>query len=326
MSDYNVSLPSKPRIVSEEEFAGTYEIDGLHPGYGHTLGNSLRRIILSSLPGAAITSVKIDGVQHEFSTIEGVKEDIITILLNLKRVRLQMLTEDPQTLTISSKGAQNITAGDIVLPGQVNVLNENQHIAEVTDKNKSLEIELVVEKGLGYIPKEVLQKERVDIGAISLDAIFTPIRRVNYEVENMRVGDRTDFNRLRIFIETDGTVMPKEALERAIEIMINQLRSIVGFKEEELVLPETTVEEESTSTGSEDGEKKQELDKEFMKTRIDSLDLTPRTINALNKANIRTAGGLVRKREEDILSIEGLGQKGLQEVKRALSNFGVTLR
>jgi DNA-directed RNA polymerase subunit alpha len=321
MSDYNVALPSKPRVVSEKEFGGVYEIDGLYPGYGHTLGNSLRRIILSSLPGAAITSVKIDGVQHEFSTLEGVKEDVITILLNLKRIRLQMVTEDPVHMTLEVKGVKSVTAGDITVPGQVTILNPEQHIAEVTDKNANLSIEMTVEKGLGYVPKEALQKDRVEIGMIALDAIFTPIRRVNYEVENMRVGDRTDFNRLRLFIETDGTLGPKEALEQSIEIMINQLKSIVGFKEEEIELPEETTSEEKGSD-----EEKKEVDTEFLKTRIESIELSSRTSNALIEANIRTVGGLVRKREEDILGIEGIGQKGLQEIKRALSNFGVTLR
>ncbi|MEX0652328.1 MAG: DNA-directed RNA polymerase subunit alpha [Candidatus Paceibacterota bacterium] len=320
MSDYNVALPSKPRIVSEKEFGGVYEIDGLYPGYGHTLGNSLRRIILSSLPGAAITSVKIEGVSHEFSTIEGVKEDVITILLNLKRVRIQMLSDEPQQMKINVKGARVITAGDIEIPGQVQVLNPEQVIAEVTGKNTELAIEMTVERGLGYVAKEVLQKERVEVGVISLDAVFTPIRRVNYEVENMRIGDQTDFNRLRVFIETDGTVTPKEALEKSIEIMINQLKSIVGFKEEEIELPEVAPVEK------EQEEEKKEVDSEFLKTRIDDLDLSARTVNSLEGGNIRTVGGLVRKREEDILSIEGIGQKGLQEIKRALSNFGVTLK
>lgn len=321
MSDYNVALPSKPRIVSEKEFGGVYEIDGLYPGYGHTLGNSLRRIILSSLPGAAITSVKIDGVHHEFSTIEGVKEDVITILLNLKRVRIQMLSDEPQQMKIDVKGEKTITAADIEVPGQLQILNPEQPIAEVTGKNTKLSIEMTVERGLGYVPKEVLQKERVETGVISLDAIFTPIRRVNYEVENMRVGDRTDFNRLRIFIETDGTVTAKKALEESIEIMINQLKAIIGFKEEEIELPKEEVKEEESSE-----EEKKEVDSEFLKTRIDDLELSARTTNSLEGANIRTVGGLVRKREEDILSIEGIGQKGLQEIKRALSNFGVTLK
>jgi DNA-directed RNA polymerase subunit alpha len=321
MSDYNVALPSKPRIVSEKEFGGVYEIDGLYPGYGHTLGNSLRRIILSSLPGAAITSVKIDGVQHEFSTIEGVKEDVITILLNLKRVRIQMLSDEPQQMKIDIKGEKVVTAADIEIPGQLQILNPEQPIAEVTGKNTKLSIEMTVERGLGYVPKEVLQKDRVETGVISLDAIFTPIRRVNYEVENMRIGDRTDFNRLRIFIETDGTITAKKALEESIEIMINQLKSIIGFKEEEIELPEEEVKEEEQTE-----EEKKEVDSEFLKTRIDDLELSARTTNSLETGNIRTVGGLVRKREEDILSIEGIGQKGLQEIKRALSNFGVTLK
>ncbi|HEC32684.1 MAG TPA: DNA-directed RNA polymerase subunit alpha [Candidatus Kaiserbacteria bacterium] len=321
MSDYNVALPSKPRIVSEEEFSGIYEIDGLYPGYGHTLGNSLRRIILSSLPGAAITSAKIDGIQHEFSTIEGIKEDVITILLNLKKVRIQMLSDEPQQMKINIDGIKSITAADIEIPGQLQILNPEQPIAEITGKNTKLSIEMTVERGLGYVAKEVLQKERVETGVISLDAVFTPIRRVNYEVENMRVGDRTDFNRMRVFIETDGTVTAKEAFEKSIEIMINQLKAIIGFKEEEIEIPEEVeVKKEPTE------EEKKEIDSEFLKTRIDDLELSARTTNSLEGANIRTVGGLVRKREEDILSIEGIGQKGLQEIKRALSNFGVTLK
>ena len=236
MSDFNIVLPSKPKIIKEEGVQGIYEIDGLYPGYGHTLGNSLRRIILSSLPGAAITTVKIAGVSHEFSTIEGVKEDVITILLNLKKVRIQMITDEPQTMTIKVKGIKDISAGDIKVSGQMTILNPELHIASVTDKNAEFDVEMTVEKGLGYVPREVLQKNKVDIGVMTLDASFTPIRRVHYEVENMRVGERTDFNRLRIFIETDGTLTSKEALERSIEIMIVQLKAVVGFKEEEVVI------------------------------------------------------------------------------------------
>jgi DNA-directed RNA polymerase subunit alpha len=317
--DYQIVLPSKPKIVSEKETGGVYEIDGLYPGYGHTLGNSLRRIILSSLPGAALTEVKIEGVNHEFSTLSGLKEDIITLILNLKKVRIKMYTEEPQILKLSIKGVREVTAKDIEAPGQVEVLNPEQVIAHLTDKNASLEIEMKVERGLGYVSKEARQKEKVDIGTISLDASFTPIRRVNYEVENMRVGDRTDFNRLRISIETDGTVTPNETLSRAIEIMINQLKAIIGFKEEELPVS-------SAEAAEEKKEKKSSLDAETLKTRIETLDLSQRTINALAAANIRTVGGLVRKKEEDILDIDGLGSKGIQEIKRLLSNYGVTLK
>ena len=196
MLETNVTLPSKPRVVSEEEFRGIYEIDGLYPGYGHTLGNSLRRIILSSLPGAAITHVKIEGVKHEFDTISGVKEDVITILLNIKRVRLVAHTDEPITITLKKTGAGVVTAADIECPSQVEVLNPDQKICEITNKSTTVEMEMTVENGLGYVAREIHQKEKVDIGTIALDAVFTPIRRANYEVENMRVGDRTDYNRL----------------------------------------------------------------------------------------------------------------------------------
>ncbi|KKW23442.1 MAG: DNA-directed RNA polymerase subunit alpha [Candidatus Kaiserbacteria bacterium GW2011_GWC2_52_8b] len=318
MSDYHIALPSKPRAISESERSGIYEIDGLYPGYGWTLGNSLRRIILSSLPGAAVTHVKIPGVQHEFSTIEGVKEDVVTILLNVRRIRFKLLTDEPQTITLSVKGPKEITAGDLKLPGQVEILNPENHIASITGKN-TFEMEIRAERGLGYIPKEQHQKERVDIGTIALDAIFSPIRRANYEVENMRVGDRTDFNRLRMVIETDGTITPREALERSIETMIHQLKAVVGFKEEDM--PETMPTMEMRVR-----EDKAPLDAEMLKTRITELNLPQRVEQALDNASIRTVGGLVRKREDDLLAIEGLGQKGLQDIKRSLSNLGLTLR
>ena len=320
---YDVVLPSKPKVIREDKISGVYEIDGLYPGYGHTLGNSLRRIILSSLPGTAITKVKIKGVEHEFSAIEGVKEDVITILLNLKKVRIRLDTDEPQMMTIKVSGIKDITAKDIEVPGQAEVLNPDLHIASLTSKSSELEIELTAEKGLGYVSKEVLQKERVDIGSITLDASFTPIRKANYEVENMRVGDRTDFNRLRITIETDGTVTPREALEKSITLMIHQLKSIVGFKEEEEV-----VEVKSTEAGEESSadDKKVELDTELSKTRVDSLNLSARTIKALSNANIRTLGGLFRKKESDIMDVDGLGAKGVQEIKKLLAQYGVTLK
>lgn len=323
MPDWNIVFPSKPRIVKEEGLTGTYEIDGLYPGYGHTLGNSLRRIILSSLPGAALTAIKISGVPHEFSTIAGIKEDVVSIILNLKRVRLVMHTDEPQTVSLNAKGVREVIAEDLTVPGQVGILNPEQHIATLTEKGAALEMELRVEKGLGYVAKEVLQKERVEIGAISLDAIFSPIRRVNYEVENMRVGNRTDFNRLRLSIETDGSLSPREALEHSIEIMIAQLKAIIGFEEApELVAAPA---KESADAGAPKPARR-EIDTELLKTRIETLGLSSRTANALSSANIRTLGGLVRKKEEDILDIDGLGTKGVQEIKKVLGGMGITLK
>jgi len=311
-----VLLPSKPKIIAEEGFSGTYEIDGLYPGYGHTLGNSLRRIVLSSLPGTAITSIKINGVDHEFSSVPGVKEDVIALVLNLKKVRIKMLSDEPQTIELRVKGIKEVTAGDIKVPGQVEILNPDLYIASISDKSAELVIEIKIDKGLGYVPKEILEKERTEIGHITLDAIFSPIRRVNYEVENMRVGDRTDFNKLRLFIETDGTITPKEALEESISIMISQLKAIVGFKEPEIVIEDK----------KEVADDSKESDAEFLKTRIETLDLSARTVNALSNNNIRTIGGLARKKEKDLDDVEGLGAKGIQEIKKVLSNYGITLK
>ena len=321
MLETNVALPSKPRVIKEEEFSGIFEIDGLYPGYGHTLGNSLRRIILSSLPGSAITQVKIEGVQHEFSTLEGVREDVITILLNLKRVRLLMHSDAPLTINLKISGQKVVTAGDITVPSQITILNPEQKIAEITDKSKTLEIECTIERGLGYVPREVHQKDKVDIGVIALDAVFTPVRRVNYEVENMRVGDRTDYNRLRVFIETDGTLTAREALENSIEIMIHQLKAIIGFQDS-FKSPETASDESQTfEQVAEDN-----IDVDVLKTRIETLELSTRTLNALENANIRTLGGLVRKKKDDILSLEGMGPKGIEEIELLLNGMNISFK
>jgi len=324
MPEYKIIMPSKPRVVLEEGNKGVFEIDGLYPGYGHTLGNSLRRIILSSLPGASVTSIKIDGVSHEFSTMDGIREDVIVMILNLKKVRFKMLSDEPQTVTLSVKGPKEVTASDIKTGGQVEILNPDHHIVSVTGK-VNLNIEMTVEKGLGFIAKEVLQKEKVDVGTITVDAIFTPIRRVSYEVENMRVGDKTNHNRLRISIETDGTLTPRDALSKCIEIMINQLKAIIDFKEpEEEIKIEKKV--SSKEEKDKDDEKKGDDFTDVLKTRTDSLDLSTRTLNALTSANIRTLGGLARKKREDLLEVEGIGEKGITEIKKVLGKFGLNLK
>ena len=338
MPDYNIILPSKPKIVREEGPTGVYEIDSLYPGYGHTLGNSLRRIILSSLPGAAVTSVKIEGANHEFSTLAGIKEDVVAILLNLRKLNFKIVDNGPYEAVLRVKGARVVSADAIEIPSQVELLNPEQHIAELTEKNATLNITLKIEKGLGYVRKDVIHKDKVDVGTIALDAVFAPIRRVNYEVENMRVGDRTDYNKLRIFIETDGTISPREALETSIHTMIQQLKAIVGFQEDRL--PEALIkkaEGKALEVAPSDGEESvvsdegplslpKEDDKEALKIRVDSLDLSSRLSNALEKANIRTLGGLGRKSREELLEIEGLGEKGVQEIKEKLAEYGITLR
>lgn len=314
--EYHITLPSKPRIVSEEEMQGVYEIDSLYPGYGHTLGNSLRRIVLSSLPGAAITQVKIEGVPHEFATIEGVRETVMEILLNLKRLHVVLHGDESQTITLTTKGPGEVTGADFTLPSQVEIKNPKQHIADIAGK-VTLEIEATVERGLGYVPREVLTKEKVDIGTIALDATFTPIRRVNYEVDNMRVGDRTDFNRLRILIETNGTITPREALERSIETMIHQLKSIIGFQESEPIV---------TSTSSDSGEKTSSVDADVSKTKVSELGLSTRIVTALEDAGIKTIAGLARKSANALKELDGIGDKAVEEISQALAGYGLTLK
>ncbi len=320
MSETHIVLPSKPKIVEETATYGHFEVDGLYPGYGHTLGNSLRRIILSSLPGAAITSVKIAGVNHEFSTIEGVKEDVINIILNLKKIRFGITGDESQKVTLKVKGNKDVTAGDFDLPGQVTISNPEHHILTITGKDTTIDMEVTVEKGIGFVPKEMLNKDRVDIGSIAMDAAFSPVVLANYDVEQMRVGDRTDFNKLKMYVKTDGTISPKEAFEKSIEIMITQLKAIIGFKEVEPAITEA-----SGPAKEADNEDKEALD-EALKTRIESVDLSQRTSNALVAANIRTVGGLIRKKEKDLLEVDGLGAKGIEEIKTVLETLGLSLK
>jgi len=314
--EYHITLPSKPRIVSEDEIQGVYEIDSLYPGYGHTLGNSLRRIILSSLPGATATQVKIEGVPHEFATIEGVRETVIEILLNIKRVHFVLHGDDPQTISLTAKGTTEVTAKNFNFPSQVEIKNPDQHIADLSGK-ALLELEVTIERGLGYVPREVLTADKVDIGIIALDATFTPIRRVNYEVDNMRVGDRTDFNRLRILIETNGTIAPREALEKSIETMIHQLKSVIGFQEQESIASSN---ESVSSTKSTEGAT------EATKIKIADLGLSARIVSALEGAGIKSAAGLARKTAIALKELDGIGDKAVEEISGALAGCGLTLK
>jgi DNA-directed RNA polymerase subunit alpha len=332
MSEQKIILPSKPKAVNEDGNKGVFEIDGLVPGYGYTLGNSLRRIILSSLPGAAITAVKIDGVSHEFATIDGVKEDVITMLLNLKNIRFNLSTDEPQKISFSVKGPKLVTAADINAKGLVEVANAEQYICEVTGK-VGLNIELTIERGLGFVPRDAHHKQKADIGTIFLDAIFSPIRRVSYDVEEMRVGDKTNFNRLRMTIETDGTISPRLALESSVNTMIEQLAAIVSVDSGAVIAdvqariekaPIISAMESSDEVGSDEEGDVDVTD--VLKNRIDTIGLSTRTLNALSAANIRTVGGIARKHVDDLLQIDGIGDKGIQEIKDALTQFGLSLK
>lgn len=205
--------------ISETDKVGIFHIEGLYTGYGTTIGNVLRRVLLSSLPGAAITQIKIKGVDHEFSTVPGMIEDIVDFTLNLKKVRFHFFAEEPQVLSLQVKGEREVKAGDIESTAMVKVVNPELHLATLTKKNAELAMELTVEKGLGYVPSESRKLERLAVGTVVLDAIFSPIVRVEFQMENMRVGERTDYNRLKIEIETDGSISPSEALHKSANVL-----------------------------------------------------------------------------------------------------------
>ncbi len=318
----NISLPKAPKLIEQiSPHRAILEIEELYPGYGLTIGNALRRVMLSSLPGAAITSIKTKDVNHEFSTLPGVLEDVVEIILNLKQIRFKVYSDEGQTLTLKAKGERKILAKDIKTTSQVEVVNSNAHIATLTSKNASLEMEIKVGKGLGYSAIESRKREKQEIGAIAVDAIFTPIKMVNFEVEDMRVGDKTNYNRLRFDIETDGTITPAEALTNTADLLIEHFKIMtapiktagVEKKEEEKV--EKPLREETF---------KEELD--ITKTKIEDLKLSNRTQNILLNNHIKTVAGLLRLNERELLNLEEIGEKALKEIRKALGKLGLTLK
>lgn len=335
-----IPLPQPPKAREISDVRGVFEIEGCYPGFGITLGNALRRVLLSSLEGAAITSVKIKGVSHEFSTIPYVMEDVIQIILNLKKVRFRMHREGAATAKILIKGEKTVTAKDIKAGSSLEVINLDQIVARLTNKKAELEIEMTIEKGIGYQMAEERERKEKEIGVIEIDSLFSPVTRVNMEVENMRVGKQTDFERLILTIETDGTIKPDEALIYVSAILVHQFTVLtdkkaiqavekgVIFGEKEIiktpleVAPELPGQIEDLDA-SEIG--KEMSDEEILAMPIQKLKMPARTANLLTEQNFKQVGDLAMLSEEEILKIEGMGDKGLRDIKKALGNFGLVL-
>lgn len=311
-----IHLPLEPKLVDKKDNLARFEIEGLYPGYGVTVGNSLRRVLLSSLEGAAVTQVKIKNVSHEFSAIPGVLEDAIVLMMNLKQMRFKVFSEDPQKAILKAKGEKIVKGSDFKFPSQVEIVNKSCHIATLTDKKAELEMEIQIEKGVGYEPVEARKKkEKLEIGAIPVDSIFTPVKKVSYKVENMRVGERTDFDRLSLEIETDGTLSPEQAFKNASDILLahfSLLAEKFGAEKKEKELPESDQVQEDGS-------------KDPSKTKTEDLKLSQRTAKALLEAGIKTAGGILKKGEKGLLEVEGIGEKGLKEIKKAVKKLGQDL-
>src|SRR6185369_13341916 len=234
-----IHTPEQVKVISKDGNRATFEIGPLMPGYGATIANPLRRVLLSSLEGAAITSIKIKGVDHEFSSVSGILEDVIEIILNIKKIKFRLHTDGPVKLTINAKGENAVTAADIETNADVEVINPDQHIATITDKKTEFSLELDVEKGVGYVPVEQRQKEKLAIGVIAIDAVFSPVNLVNFRVENVRVGQRIDFNKVTMEVETDGSIEPEAAMKKASEILIDHFRVV-----SEVQVPEAAAKKE----------------------------------------------------------------------------------
>ena len=291
---------------------GKFTAEPFERGFGITIGNSLRRILLSSLQGGAITSLKVDGVLHEFSTIPGTKEDITEIILNLKEVRLKLHTEGPKTIRVKAEGPKVLKAGDILTGDAVEILNPDHYIATLSRDGK-LSMEMVVKMGRGYVPAERNKEEGQPIGTIPMDSIFSPIKKVNYAVTNARVGQITDYDKLILEVWTDGSLNPEEAVAHSAKILKDQLSIFITFEEEEeeMSYPEDEVEKEAFN--------------ENLLRSVDELELSVRSANCLKHANIKLIGDLVQKTEAEILATKNFGRKSLNEIKEILTEMGLSL-
>jgi len=308
----------KPKKVERDEksyspYYGKFIYEPLEKGYGITLGNALRRVLLSSIPGAAITSVKIDGVAHEFSTISGVLEDVTDIVLNLKQVRLKLHANPPRTIKIEKEGEAEVKAGDIITDGSVEIINPEQHIATLTSKEAKLIMEMTVNLGRGYVPAERNKQEGQPLGTVPIDAIFSPIRKVNFTVRNARVGQMTDYDKLILEVWTDGTITSEKAISLAAKILRDQL-DIFLIEEEEETLSELPEEKEE-----------EEIPKEVFYKNIDELELSVRALNCLKNSHIHLIGELVQKTEDELLKTRNFGRKSLNEIKNVLHQMGLSL-
>ncbi len=311
-----------PKIVQEEvdEHRGVFQIQPLERGFGHTFGNSLRRVLLSSLEGAAVTSVKVEGTAHEFTTLPGVREDVTDIVLNLKNLIARLHGDSPEVeVHIAKKGAGTVTAADIEAPAELEILNPELEIANLSDRGR-LEMTLTIGRGRGYSPSDMNRGPQHTIGVIPIDSIFSPVRRVSYQVESARVGQRTDFDSLTLDITTDGSVEPKDALAEAAEILITQLRQFANAD----VLD--ALDASAAAAAAEGATPETALAHGMENFPIEELELGVRSYNCLKRVGIETIGDLVMKSENELAAIPNFGKKSIEEVKETLQQHGLNLR
>ncbi|HET7616185.1 MAG TPA: DNA-directed RNA polymerase subunit alpha [Bacillales bacterium] len=306
----------KPKIetveTSDDASYGKFVVEPLERGYGTTLGNSLRRILLSSLPGAAVTAIQLDNVLHEFSTIDGVMEDVTAIILNIKSLAMKIYSDEEKTLEIDVQGEGKVTAADIIHDSDVEILNPDLHIATLS-KNAHLHMRIIAQRGRGYVPAEANKHDDQPIGIIPVDSIYTPVSRVNYQVENTRVGQVTNFDKLTLDVWTDGSIQPEDAVSLGAKILTEHLNIFVGLTDQaqkaEIMI-----------------EKEEDQKEKVLEMTIEELELSVRSYNCLKRAGINTVHELAQKSEEDMMKVRNLGRKSLEEVQEKLEELGLGLR
>ena len=297
--------------VGQNNCYGKFVVEPLERGFGHTLGNSLRRVLLSSLPGVAVSSVHIEGVQHEFSTVPGVKEDVTEIILNLKGLAVKMYTDNPKQVIVDVKGPCELKAGDIKVDDEVEIINPDMHIATLNE-DAHLQMQLMLEKGRGYVSADKNKNPNMPIGVIPTDSIFTPIRKVNYTVENTRVGQETDYDRLTLEVWTDGSILPDEAISTAAKILCGHLKLFMDLTDQVVTIGFN--------------EKEDDHREKVLEMTIEELDLSVRAYNCLKRAGINTVAELVQRNQEEMMKVRNLGKKSLEEVEQKLAALGLALR
>jgi DNA-directed RNA polymerase subunit alpha len=316
-----IPLPSSIKITSQKGSEATFEIEGLYPGYGTTLGNALRRVLLSSLEGAAVTSLQIEGVPHEFSTLPGIQEDVVQIILRFKQLRFSVESNEPQEGSFEIKGKKQVTGKDLTLPSQVEIVNPDLKIATLTSQKAKLIGYFKIEKGVGYQSVEQRGEGKSAVGEIPIDSLFSPIVKVSYRAEQMRVGKRTDFDRLLLSIITDGTITPSQALSQALEVLEKHFLVFENYLEEE-------IKKEKPRLVSK-GKKKTTKEKEVLTSKdlkIEDLKISSRLKTVLADNHFKTIAGLLTKSREKLLALDGLGEKGVKEIEKALKKHKLSLK
>ena len=297
--------------VGQNGCYGRFVVEPLERGFGHTLGNSMRRVLLSSLPGVAVSSVHIEGVQHEFTTIPGVKEDVTELILNLKSIACKMFCEGPKQLTIDVKGPCELTAGDIRTDDEVEIVNKDLHVATLNEDGH-LQMQMTLERGRGYVSADKNKTASMPIGVIPIDSIFTPVKKVNYQVEDTRVGQITDYDKLTLEIWTNGTLKPEEAISSAAKILTEHLNLFISLTDQVMPVAQTVQEDEKKD--------------KILDMTIEELDLSVRAYNCLKRAGINNVAELVLKNQEDMMKVRNLGRKSLEEVEQKLNGLGLNLK